>query len=135
MSKDHSFPFSDTNIVLLLPEFIITCNVYKYRICIADCEFNISEVYFNIFADSTSAFADIMLASEILFWIAADCMLRFVYSERIKSFMKIFSINRPQVFTLWATYASIESAICFLFSSRSWKIVSPTTVLIAEYDI
>jgi hypothetical protein len=63
----HSFPFKETNIVLLLPELIITCKVYRYLICIADWEFKIYEVYLSIFADSTSAFAEIMLASETLF--------------------------------------------------------------------
>jgi hypothetical protein len=63
----HSFPLSETNIVLLLFELMITCNVSRYRICMADCELRISEVYFNILADSTSALAEIMLASDTLF--------------------------------------------------------------------
>ena len=59
---NHSFPFKDTNIVLLLLEVIIFCNASKYLICIADLEFKISDVYFNILAASTSALAEIMLA-------------------------------------------------------------------------
>lgn len=99
----HSFPLRETNIVLLLFELIITCRVSKYLICIADWEFRISEVYFNILADSTSALAEMMLASDTLFCIAADCIFFLVSSERIKSRMKIFSMKRPQVSTLCAT--------------------------------
>lgn len=79
------------------------CKAYRYRICIADCEFRISEVYFNIFADYTSACAEIMFASDTLFWIAADCIFSFVSCDKNKSLMKIFSMNRPHVSTLCFT--------------------------------
>lgn len=100
---DHYLPFSDTNIVLLFWELIMTCKVSKYLICMADWEFNIYDVYFNNFADSTSALAEIMLAYDTLFWIAADCMFRLVSSESIRSLIKIFSMNNPQVPTLCST--------------------------------
>jgi hypothetical protein len=48
------------------------CTASKYLICIADPEFKIYEVSFNILADSTSALADMMVASDTLFWMAAD---------------------------------------------------------------
>jgi hypothetical protein len=71
---------------------MITCKVYKYLICIADGEFKIYEVYLSIFADYTSALAEIILAYETLFWIAADCIFFFVSYVKIKSLMKIFSM-------------------------------------------
>lgn len=33
---NQSFPFRDTNMVLLLFELIMFCNAYRYLICIAD---------------------------------------------------------------------------------------------------
>lgn len=107
----------------------------KYLICIADCEFKIYDVSFNIFAASTSAFAEIIVASETLFWMAADWRFFFVSSDKIKSLIKMFSMKRPHVLTLCFTYPSIAAATSPLFYSSSWNTVSPTTVLMAEYDI
>jgi hypothetical protein len=39
----------------------------------AELEFKIYDVYFIILADYTSAFAEIMVASDTRFWMAADC--------------------------------------------------------------
>ena len=58
--------------VLLLLEDRIFWIASKYLICMADCELRIYDVYFNIFAVSTSAWAEIIFASDTLFWIAAD---------------------------------------------------------------
>lgn len=87
---DHSLPFKDTNMVLLLLEVMIFCSAYRYLICMADLEFKISDVSFNILAASTSALAEIMLASETLFWMAADCIFFLVSSDKIRSLMKMF---------------------------------------------
>lgn len=90
--KDHYFPFNETNIVLLLSDVMMFCRASRYLICIADLEFKIYDVYFNNFAASTSALAEMILASETLFWIAADCIFFLTYSDRIKSLIKIFSM-------------------------------------------
>lgn len=103
VNQVHYLPFKPTNMVLLLLELMIVCRVSKYLICIADWEFKIYEVYLSILADSTSAFAEIMLAYDTLFWIAADCIFFLVSSDSIKSLMKIFYINKPQVLTLCST--------------------------------
>ena len=58
----HYFPFRETNIVFELFEVMIFCSASRYRICMADFEFRISEVYFSNFAVYTSALAEMMLA-------------------------------------------------------------------------
>jgi len=72
-THDQSLPLRFIKMVLLLLCWLIFCTAYKYRICIADEEFKIYEVYFIILAHSTSAWADIMVATDNRFWIAADC--------------------------------------------------------------
>jgi hypothetical protein len=55
---------NSTLLAVLLLTFWIT---YRYRICIADEEFRIYEVSFNILAASTSALADMMVAYDTRF--------------------------------------------------------------------
>lgn len=130
--SNHYLPFSDTNIVLLFCDVIMFWMASKYRICIADCEFKISEVSFSIFAASTSAFAEMIVASETLFWMAADCRFFLVSSDKIRSLMKMFSMKSPHVLTLCLTYPSMAVATSALLSRSYWNMVSPTTVLMAE---
>lgn len=59
----------------------------------ADCMFRIYEVSFNILAASTLAFASMIVASEIRFWIAADCMFFCVSVGKMRS-------NYNSMFTL-----------------------------------
>lgn len=64
---NHSFPFKFTNIDFWPPPPIMLPIASRYLICIADEVFKIYEVSFSSFADYTSAFADIIVASDILF--------------------------------------------------------------------
>ncbi len=71
-NNHQSLPFKLMNIVLFPHLFVMFCTAYKYLICIADPEFRIYEVYFKSLADSTSALAEMIVASETLFCMAAD---------------------------------------------------------------
>jgi hypothetical protein len=71
-AEDHSLPFKLMKIVLFPHLFVMFCTAYRYRICIADPEFRIYEVSFISLADSTSALAEMIVASETRFWMAAD---------------------------------------------------------------
>ena len=51
----------------------------------AEPEFRISEVSLSSLADSTSALAEMMVASEIRFWMAADCKFLCTSFERMTS--------------------------------------------------
>lgn len=74
----------------LLPHLLVMfCTTYKYRICIAELVFKIYEVSFRSFADSTSAFAAMIVASEVRFWIAADCRFFCTSAGRITSEWKL----------------------------------------------
>lgn len=73
--------------VLFPPVFMIFCTVSRYLICIAEDEFSMSDDSFIILADSTSALAEIIVAYETLFWIAADCMFLCTSIGRIMSLL------------------------------------------------
>jgi hypothetical protein len=68
---------------------VIFCTTSRYRICIAEEEFRIYEVSFINFADYTSAFAEIIMASEVLFWMAADWRFFCTSGGRMTSALRI----------------------------------------------
>lgn len=81
----HSFPFRLRNRTLGLGFWEISWITSRYRICIAAFESRIYEAYFIILAASTSACAEIIVASASLFCFATDDRLDSVSLSRYKS--------------------------------------------------
>lgn len=94
----------------------------RYRICIADEEPKIYAVSLSNLADSTSALAEMMVAYDTLFWMAADCKFFWTSSDSITSKYHINSTFDENILNIKSPRKNFLFNIGFQLMSDSWTM-------------